>query len=570
MATAAQVQALYLAYFGRPSDPEGLAYWTTANASSTQAQVADAFAASPEYIASTAGKTTSQIVADYYQRLFNRIPDSAGLTYWVNQINTGALSTQSVGLALVTSAQSQTGTPDSIAVASKITGADQFTAEVAKSTAGILAYSGVNGLATGVSFLAPVKTPATIPTAAQTTATVDLLIATNGGGSTDTLALSTFQDVFTSTTGVRIIAGGVAEQVPFRFTANNQVVNATAGTITNVAGGTSDTLFDPSNLDNDTINIGSGNYAPGTFGAGSFVKFSNIENLNFAFVNETAVGGISFVNGAVPSFATGAKRIAAAGSLSAPTNFTAFGESGATVFDGASLSSNAANGVIVTSYAAANIVATNPALTITGSNANDQLTGGGGDDKISGGAGNDAIIFGLGGADTLNGDAGTDVINGGEGNDILNGGAGTDNLTGFNGKDTFVYDNLSSDFVDANADIITDFTPGNTANVNADVLRLSASAFAGLTAGAAVTYSTRVGASNVATNVLVDTLAQIQLATGADALSNTRLAYDTTNGRWLYDSNGDWGSDSKIFAISGVGAPVLSLATLNTANIQVV
>ena len=565
MATAAQVQALYLAYFGRPGDPEGLAYWTTANANSTQAQVANAFAASPEYIASTAGKTTTQIVADYYQRLFNRTPDSAGLTYWVNQINTGALSTQSVGLALVTAAQSQTGTADSIAVASKLTGADQFTAEVAKSTAGILAYSGVNGLAAGVNFLAPVTTKATIPTAAQTTTAVDFLIATNGGGSTETLALSTFQDVFTNTTGVRIIAGGVAEQVPFRFTANNQVVNASANTVTNVAANTSDTLVDPSSLDNDTINIGSGNYATGAFAAASNVKFSNIENINFAFANETAPGGISFVNGAVPSFATGVKRIAAAGSLSAPTNFTAFGESGATVFDGASLSSNAANGVIVTSYAAANIVATNPALTITGSNANDQLTGGGGDDKISGGAGNDSVIDGLGGADTLNGDAGTDTIKGGEGNDILNGGAGKDDITGGNGKDTFVYDSIASNFVDTNADRIIDFTQGT--GVNADVLRLSASAFTGLIAGAAVTYNTRLGASNVATNVLVDTLAQIQLATGPNALSNTRLAYDTTNSRWLYDSNGDWGSDSQIFATSD---NLLTLAGLNAQNIQVV
>jgi Ca2+-binding RTX toxin-like protein len=565
MATAAQVQALYLAYFGRPGDPEGLAYWTTANANSTQAQVANAFAASPEYIASTAGKTTTQIVADYYQRLFNRTPDSAGLTYWVNQINTGALSTQSVGLALVTAAQSQTGTADSIAVASKLTGADQFTAEVAKSTAGILAYSGVNGLAAGVSFLAPVKTTATIPTAAQTTTAVDFLIATNGGGSTETLALSTFQDVFTNTTGVRIIAGGVAEQVPFRFTANNQVVNASANTVTNILANTSDTLVDPSSLDNDTINIGSGNYATGAFAAASNVKFSNIENINFAFANETAPGGISFVTGGgLPSFATGAKRISAAGSLSAPTNFTAFGESGATVFNGAGLSSNAANGVIVTSYGAANIAATNPAVTITGSSSNDNLTGGGGDDLVTGGAGID-VIAGLGGADTLSGEAGGDNINGGEGNDTINSGAGNDNITGGNGKDTFVYDSIASDFVDLNADTIIDFTQGT--GVNADVLRLSASAFTGLTAGAAVTYTTRIGASNVATNVLVDTFAQIQLATGPDALSNTRLAYDTTNSRWLYDSNGDWGSGSQVFANS---ATALTLAGLNAQNIQVV
>ncbi|MCX5953138.1 MAG: DUF4214 domain-containing protein [Cyanobacteria bacterium] len=564
MATAAQVQALYLAYFGRPADPEGLAYWTTANASSTQAQVADAFAASPEYIATIAGKTTSQIVADYYQRLFNRVPEAAGLTYWVNQINTGALTTQSVGLALVTSALSQGNTTaDGIAVSSKITGADQFTAEVAKSTAGILAYSGVNGLATGVSFLAPVKTVATIPTAAQTTATVNLLIATNGGGSTDTLALSTFQDVFTSTTGVRIITPGVAEEVPFRFTANNQVVNAAAGTITNAAAATSDTLADPSMLDNDTINIGSGNYLGGTFGATSNVKFANIENINFAFANETAA--ISFVTGGLPSFATGAKRIAVGGSLSALTNFTAFGESGATVFDASALASATANGVIVTSYNA--IAATNPAVSILGSSSQDNLTGGGGDDTISGGANIDNL-FGNGGADILNGDAGGDVIFGDAGNDTINSGAGNDNITGGTGRDTFIYDNLGSDFVGvANADTITDFNPLNTAA--SDVLRLSASAFVGLTAGTAVTYSDVLNAPAVSTNtnyVLVDTNANITAAN----LAYTRLAYDTTNRHWLYDADGNWGAGSLVFATNAVAAPVLSLANLNAVNIQVV
>jgi len=570
MATAAQVQALYLAYFGRPADPEGLAYWTTANASSTQAQVADAFAASPEYIASIAGKTTSQIVADYYQRLFNRAPEAAGLTYWVTQINTGALTTQSVGLALVTSALSQGNTTaDGIAVSSKITGADQFTAEVAKSTAGILAYSGVNGLATGVSFLAPVKTVATIPTAAQTTSTVNLLIATNGGGSTDTLALSTFQDVFTSTTGVRIITSGVAEQVPFRFTANNQVVNATAGTVNNAGPSLSDTLADPSMLDNDTINIGSGNYVIGavaTFSATSNVKFSNIENINFAFANETAPGGISFVNGTgLPSFATGAKRIAVGGSLSALTFFTAFGESGATVFDASALASATANGVFVTSYNA--IAATNPAVSILGSSSQDNLTGGGGDDTISGGANIDSI-FGNGGADILNGDAGGDVINGDAGNDTINSGAGNDNITGGTGRDTFIYDNLGSDFVGvANADVITDFLPANTSA--SDVLRLSASAFVGLTAGTAVTYTDVLNAPAVSTNtnyVLVDTNANITVAN----LAYTRLAYDTTNRQWLYDADGNWGAGSLVFATNAVAAPVLSLANLNAVNIQVV
>jgi hypothetical protein len=342
---AAQIQALYLAYFGRPADPEGLAYWTTQNADYPQAQLSDAFAQSPEYIASITGKSVSQIVADYYQRLFNRAPEVAGLTYWLNQINTGALTTQSVGLALVTSAQTQTGTADSIAVASKLTGADQFTKEVAKSNAGILAYGGVNGLAAGVIFLAPIQTATTIPTALQTTAIVNSLIATKGN---------------------------------------------------------------------------------------------------------------------------------------------------------------------------------------------------------------------------LNGSAGAELIIGSEANDTIHGGAGADTITGGNGRDTFIYDNLGPAYVLANADTITDFNQGT--GINSDVLRLSASAFSGLTAGSSFNFTNIAEATNQSTNVLVDTKAAILGATSINALTNTRLAYATDTQQWLYDSNGDWASGAVNFANTGT---VLTATGLTTSNIQV-
>jgi len=322
-------------------------------------------------------------------------------------------------------------------------------------------------------------------------------------------------------------------------------------------------------LDNDTINIGSGNYGStplnNPFAAATGLRFSNIENINFAFANETAPGGISFVNGALlPSFATGAEKIAVGGSLSAGTTFTAFGESGATVFDASALASATANGVTVSSYVA--LSSTNPAVSILGSSSQDFLSGGGCDDTISGGASIDNL-FGNGGADILNGDAGGDTIFGDAGNDTINSGAGNDQITGGTGRDTFVYDNLGSDFVGANADVITDFTPANTSE--SDVLRLSASAFVGLTAGAAVTYTNVLNAPAASTNtnyVLVDTLANIAVAN----LAYTRLAYDTTNRAWLYDADGNWAVGSLTFAAGAAPAPVLSLANLNAVNIQVV
>jgi hypothetical protein len=116
----------------------------------------------------------------------------------------------------------------------------------------------------------------------------------------------------------------------------------------------------------------------------------------------------------------------------------------------------------------------------------------------------------------------------------------------------------------ANADNITDFIQGT--GINSDVLRLSASAFSGLTAGSSFSFTNIASATNQSTNVLVDTKAAIQGTTGINALLNTRLAYATDTQQWLYDANGDWGSGALIFANTGTA---LTAVGLNTSNIQV-
>ena len=58
--TAAQIQQLYLVYFGRPADPNGLAFWLS-NQSATQESVATAFAGTPEYKASISSCSTGTL-----------------------------------------------------------------------------------------------------------------------------------------------------------------------------------------------------------------------------------------------------------------------------------------------------------------------------------------------------------------------------------------------------------------------------------------------------------------------------------------------------------------------------
>lgn len=105
---------------------------------------------------------------------------------------------------------------------------------------------------------------------------------------------------------------------------------------------------------------------------------------------------------------------------------------------------------------------------IYGQEGNDGIEGGSGNDIIYGGAGNDHlygeagddIIYGGEDSDRLYGGNGNDVLLGGEGNDRLFGGPGRDTLTGGPGNDSFGIGPGTGGNSPSEADVITDFTPG--------------------------------------------------------------------------------------------------------------
>ena len=101
MATVNQVQALYISYFGRPADSQGLKYWTEdVGASAPLEQIANGFAATEEYLASIQGETVQEIITDFYENLIGRAPEAAGLDYWVQEVLSGRTTTQLVGLRI--------------------------------------------------------------------------------------------------------------------------------------------------------------------------------------------------------------------------------------------------------------------------------------------------------------------------------------------------------------------------------------------------------------------------------------------------------------------------------------
>ncbi|MBC7858615.1 MAG: DUF4214 domain-containing protein [Burkholderiaceae bacterium] len=87
-AHTAALQQLYVAYFSRPADPGGLAYWEGRMAApdASIARVSSEFAQQPEYANEYAGLDAHGIVNRVYHNLFGRAADDAGLRFWGDQL----------------------------------------------------------------------------------------------------------------------------------------------------------------------------------------------------------------------------------------------------------------------------------------------------------------------------------------------------------------------------------------------------------------------------------------------------------------------------------------------------
>ncbi|MCQ4320683.1 DUF4214 domain-containing protein [Stutzerimonas stutzeri] len=103
----AAVQSIYLAYFGRPADPEGLEYWAAQMLAEggEMLNVARAFASSDEYQEGLAELTPQEQVSALYQQLFGREADATGLAYWSDALVTGEATLGDIALAMMQGAQ---------------------------------------------------------------------------------------------------------------------------------------------------------------------------------------------------------------------------------------------------------------------------------------------------------------------------------------------------------------------------------------------------------------------------------------------------------------------------------
>lgn len=182
----AQVQQLYIAYFGRPADPVGQNYWATQidAANGSIASLIAGFSASTESAALFGNKSTIDKVTAIYQNAFGRAPEPAGLAYWVAQLDSGKVSQAQASWTI----QQSAGPGDAAAVQNKLTAAQAFTAQI-DTTAEIQGYQGAAAADSARKFLAAVTQDNATATAAVNGAAAAVVAATSVGvvGTTFTL-----------------------------------------------------------------------------------------------------------------------------------------------------------------------------------------------------------------------------------------------------------------------------------------------------------------------------------------------------------------------------------------------
>ncbi|MFL6634915.1 MAG: DUF4214 domain-containing protein, partial [Massilia sp.] len=167
------IQKLYVAYFNRPADPAGLAYWEgiVEAAKGDTTSVSAAFAADTEYKTTYSGLSNADVVNKVYQNLFGRDAEAAGKAYWADLLDKKTITIDQVVTAVASGAQ---GT-DLTTYNNRVTAAGAFTAAV-DTDAEKAGYTGADANAVAKTFLSGVTDAASLA-AAIDTANLNITVA---------------------------------------------------------------------------------------------------------------------------------------------------------------------------------------------------------------------------------------------------------------------------------------------------------------------------------------------------------------------------------------------------------
>jgi Ca2+-binding RTX toxin-like protein len=396
---ANEVQKLYIAYFNRPADAPGLAFWeeqVTRNDGSTAA-IANAFSVSQEYRNLYVGKSNTEIVDAIYLNLFGRHAEPGGLEFWFARLSDGTLNIGNIAMSIMFGAQNA----DRLIMENKTAAAVHFTLNLDTSEK-INAYSGSAAIAAAKAWLATITDKS------------DSLVATMTSLGTTISTISAIYEVpvasgqtFTLTTGADKFTG----------TANGDLFLAGAGTTLNAG----DILDGGAGVDVLSVSATGQSLVGVTMTGIEEIRLVNGGTLN---ARADGLGTIAFGHAAT----TDTGDVTLAIDLSSSTSFSLSGVTAGQAGTSASgikatytnLGASALN--VTLTGLAENFTGTGNADIINAGAGNDTIDGGAGVDTIDGGAGDDRIAFATAAADTVNGGAGMDTL-------VITGGAVTVDLT---------------------------------------------------------------------------------------------------------------------------------------------
>lgn len=129
-----QVQALYVGYYGRAADPDGLAYWNyQLSHGMPLGNIAASFSVQAEskalYPFLNGNGNASAFVDQVYMNLFNRVPDSGGKQYWMDYLIAASGNPESISLFILSVINGAQGN-DVAVVQNKVDAAEYFTSSV--------------------------------------------------------------------------------------------------------------------------------------------------------------------------------------------------------------------------------------------------------------------------------------------------------------------------------------------------------------------------------------------------------------------------------------------------------
>ncbi|KQZ60478.1 hypothetical protein ASD54_23080 [Rhizobium sp. Root149] len=265
----ATIQGVYVALFGRPADPTGLAYFNTVTNNGANLTAIGNLASTSEYQARFTGLNNVQIINSIYQSLFGRDADLTGLNFFSNALANGSLNINNIAIAILDGAQGNDRTVSN----NKIAAADLYT-KALDTGSEVVAYSGLAAAAQGRAFVTGVST--TVPTAAAVDTAVAAMVTASTNGGTGTVGVT-----LTLAAGADTIGPNTTTDAT-KTTAGNDTLRAVAagdlGTSDSIDGGAgTDTL-------NATMAV--------TAGASVAAVIKNVENINLTY--GTLAGGVTF------------------------------------------------------------------------------------------------------------------------------------------------------------------------------------------------------------------------------------------------------------------------------------